>query len=108
MENNKELCECGEMANWIYMPGFSNGDSPFFCDDCVNRGCTCNHHYVKTDAYFPPLDNQMWPTKEDEPFKWIEKNIIWCRLDEKGREYPCCEYDYDEEGFDKEIEDGIK
>ena len=21
-------------------------------------------------------------------------------LDEKGREYPCCEYDYDENGFD--------
>lgn len=24
-------------------------------------------------------------------------------VDEKGREYPCCEFEYDEEGFEEEI-----
>ena len=101
MSQEKKLCECGQIATWIYMPGYSNGSSPFFCDDCVHRGCTCNHHYVHVDAYDPPLDNPEVPTEEDEPIKWVEEGKIWCHVDEKGREFPCCEYDYDQNGFDK-------
>jgi hypothetical protein len=29
---NKELCSCGEMATWIYMP-----NSWYKCDNCVYR-----------------------------------------------------------------------
>lgn len=96
----KELCDCGKLAVWLYMPGFSSGDSPFFCDDCVPRGCSCNHHYVSVDAYIPPLDSPELPTEEDHPIKWIEDDKVWCHVDEQGREYPCCEYEYDEEGFE--------
>jgi hypothetical protein len=27
----------------------------------------------------------------------------WYYIDEKGRPYPCCEYDYDEKGFDIDV-----
>lgn len=101
---NKELCDCKKKATWIYLPGYGNGGSPYSCDECVNRGCSCNHHYVRVDAYHPPLDNPDLPTKEDGAenvdWKWIEKDKIWVHLDEKQREYPCCEYLYDVDGFD--------
>lgn len=97
----KELCECGKIATWVYMPGFPNGDSPFFCDDCVHRGCQCNHRYVDVNAYNPPLDEPELPDGvENVDWKWIETNKIWEYIDEMGREWPCVEYDYDEKGFD--------
>ena len=98
-----ELCNCGKKAVWLYSPGFSSGNSPFFCDDCVPRGCSCNHRYVNVDAYIPPLDNPDLPTEEDHPIKWIKENEIWCCVDENGREYPCVEYFFDEEGFENEL-----
>lgn len=97
-----ELCDCGKKAIWVYAPGFASGESPYFCDDCVPRGCSCNHHYVKQEAYDPPLDKPDLPTEKDNPIKWIEENKIWVHLDEKGREYPCVEYWYDEDGFEKD------
>jgi hypothetical protein len=33
-----------------------------------------------------------------------EEKTHWCHIDEKGREYPCVEYWYDEEGWDSEEE----
>jgi len=39
-----------------------------------------------------PGDEYMDEIKKEEGF--------WINLDERGRPYPCCEYDYDEEGFD--------
>lgn len=97
MIKEKELCDCGKVAIWLYMPGYSGGGNSFSCDDCVPRGCTCNQRYVESRGM---------PTLEDLPIKWIEEGKIWCHVDEKGREYPCCEYEYEEDGFDKEIEDG--
>ena len=94
-----EKCDCRNKATWLYMPGFREG-SPFFCDDCVNRGCECNHRYVDVNAYHPPLENPDMPEGID--WKWIEKDKIWCSIDDKGREWPCCEYDYDEEGYEKD------
>ena len=72
----KEKCDCGKMATWWYMPGYSEG-SPLRCDDCVPRGCECNHRYVDINAYYPPLDNPDLPTTEDIPYIWIEENKIW-------------------------------
>ena len=98
----KELCACGKTATWWYMPGFKEG-RPFFCDNCVNRGCECNHRYVDPEAYHPPLDMSDSPEgTEGIDWKWIEKGKVWCHIDEKGREYPCCEYDYEEDGYDKD------
>jgi len=85
--NNKELCDCGKVATWDYMPGYSGGANSYSCDDCVPRGCSCNHRYLEL------------PDKEDYPFKWIDDKT-WVSVDEQGREYPCVEYSYDEEGWD--------
>jgi len=98
---SKKYCDCGKPATWIYMPGFREG-SPFFCDDCVHRGCSCNHRYVSADAYHPPLENPDVPEGvENVDWKWVdEEKTIWANVDENGRFYPCCEYDYDEDNFD--------
>ena len=48
MDNAKEkfeLCDCGQIAKWLYVSGFKNNSNPFFCDDCVPRGCDCNYIY---------------------------------------------------------------
>ena len=71
---NKELCSCGEMAVWFYMP-----KSGSYCDYCVPRGCSCN----------------WYPVSEDSDELVEEK-------DEYGRSYPCCEYLYEATGFDNE------
>lgn len=60
------------MAVWYYVPSEIDRDERHFCDNCVQRGCSCN-----IDPY----------TGED-------------MLDELGRLQPCCEYDFSEEGFD--------
>ena len=112
----KELCHCGKLAQWVYMPGFGDGNSPYLCDDHVHRGCSCNWNYSDKNAYYPPMDDDEieQPTGiEDVDWKWIvkekdnhmeeiKKGVCWTSLDEKGREYPCCEYEYDEDGFDKD------
>lgn len=101
---SKELCSCGKMAVWVYMPGFTSGESPFFCDNCVSRGCECNHRYVKIESYYPPLEKPDLPEGiEGVDWKWIERNEIWTHLDENLREFPCSEYMYESEGFDREI-----
>lgn len=94
----KELCDCGAISVWCYMPGFSSGCNPYFCDDCVPRGCECNHYSTRDEDYIP--EGGFSPTEDDGRFKWISETI-WTHIDEKGREYPCCEYMYDEEGFEK-------
>jgi hypothetical protein len=107
---DKHLCDCGKEATWLYMPGFKES-SPFFCDDCVPRGCDCNHRYVDVNAYAPPLAKPDIPEgKEGVDWKWVDENHyhkVWCYIDERGREYPCCEYDYDKEGFEKDEEDNV-
>lgn len=94
MKNNKELCECGKMAVWVNMPGFSSGDSPYFCDDCVPRGCDCNYYDISEELP-QGIENVDWKyhSKEKQLFTY---------LDDQGREEPCCEYWYDEDGFDIE------
>lgn len=99
----KELCDCGKIAVWVYMPGYSEGGNPYHCEDCVPRGCSCNHRSVDVNAYHPPLEEPDFPDGEEGiDWKWIEPNKTWCYIDDEGREYPCCEYDYDAPGFEKE------
>jgi hypothetical protein len=97
----KKLCDtCAkEMAVWSYMPG--NGD---FCENCVSRGCSCNRELTpeNPDATYDGLNvGQNPPEKE---FKWIKEGMVWVHTDELGREYPCCEYSYYNEGIDIEDE----
>jgi|TARA_R110000796_G_scaffold96044_3_gene201538 hypothetical protein len=90
-------CDCGKKAIWVYMPGFSDENAnDFVCDDCVNRGCSCNHMNIIRDDQLPEDEHI-----EGVDWKWVNKEkTAWTHLDEKFREYPCCEYEYDEEGFD--------
>ena len=96
--NDKHKCECGKLATWCYMP--SCDFYPFYCDDCVSRGCDCNTNYVKTEH-----GNQIFydypPTEiPDKTWKWVDEGDSWIRIDELGREYPCCEFFYEKEGWD--------
>ena len=79
--NSKYKCNCGKLAVWIYAPSDDVGQ---FCDDCVPRGCSCNDYPIDDD--YENIDPNNW--KPD--------------IDEKGREYPCCEYWYDEKGWNLE------
>lgn len=114
---NKELCDCGKIAVWVYAPGFSGGGHPYFCDDCISSpedvGCSCNWHYSKhSDNDF----TEQPEGDEGKDWRWVEypgddylslitkDEGIWVRLDDKGRPYPCAEYWYEEEGFEIEEE----
>jgi hypothetical protein len=92
---SKELCDCGKNATWIYMPGYPEGDNPYSCDDCVPRRCSCIHNYLEMDPEHLPegIEGKDW--------KWVEPGV-WTYIDEQGREYPCAEYNYSEDGFDIE------
>lgn len=97
-----ELCDCNKMAVWCYMPGYSSKKNPYFCDDCVPRGCSCNHTYIDKNNYSPPLDSDSNPPEDESIWKWIKEGEAWTYIDEIGREYPCVEYYYDNEGFEIE------
>jgi len=87
--------KCDNTAVWSYMPGISA-----YCDKCVPRGCECNHRHVDPNGYHPPLDEPDLPQGiENVEWKWIEDGV-WTHIDEEGREYPCAEYMYDENGFE--------
>lgn len=89
----KELCDCGNVANYCYLPGFKDESNPYFCDDCVSRGCTCNYHYTSYES--PEGENGV-------DWVWIDEGKIYSYIDNKGRFYPCAEYDYDPDGYDKD------
>lgn len=119
---SKEKCDCGKVAVWLYMPGYSGGGNPFSCDDCISSvddiGCSCNWHYTDVNAYHPPLENPELPEGvEDKDWRWVKhpgdehmdkitkESGIWQNLDDRGRPHPCVEYDYSEDGYDFSEED---
>jgi hypothetical protein len=67
------------MAVWFYMPSTSRLDVAF-CDEHVSRGCSCN----------------------------IDPNTGIEDTDEQGRLFPCCEYLFDNRGWDEEQNDEDK
>jgi hypothetical protein len=116
MITEKEKCECGAMAVWVYMPGYSSGANPYSCEDCVPRGCSCNWENIVND-----FDNESNLPKgtENKDWRWItdkdrmkdgldtpiEEKKYWIYLDDKGRESPCGgEYEYEKEGWDVDKE----
>lgn len=83
METNIVKCSnCPAPATWSYMPGDTN-----YCDNCVPRGCSCNHEYIPAENLGYPGENP--PEKN---WKWIVPGVSWAPVDELGREWPCCEY----------------
>lgn len=93
-------CEKHTVAKWCYMPSSKNIVYHYFCDDCVPRGCSCNHEYTPDSPVgigngfgeFPPNENEVG-------WKWLEKPYKWCMTDESGRQFPCCEFDYSSDGY---------
>ena len=81
-------------AVWFYGPANEALSGYDLCDECVPRGCTCNHEFAKgtlEELGHPP---QLPP--KDHPWKWLdEEKGVWTPVDEKGRQYPCCEWFYD-------------
>jgi len=70
-----KCCVCSLPAVWYYVPWSSDKieRNCYYCEDHVSRGCSCNLIYPEN----------------------IEE-----RKDKLGRLLPCCEYDWNEEGFD--------
>lgn len=86
-------CNCGNIAQWLYMPSFN--EYPFYCDDCVPRGCSCNNTSLSD-----PIAKEVIEEYEKGGFNYKIENGNIIPLDEQNREHPCCEYDYDKDGFD--------
>lgn len=81
----KKTCyKCGSMAVWFYMPGHES-ENDYYCDDCVPRGCSCNFIHIDGEENFDQLTNEE---------KYAQHK------DEQDRFLPCCEYDYNIEGYD--------
>lgn len=100
MDTNKELCSCGKIATWLYMPT-SNSENPFYCENCVSRGCSCNEYSSVDEHYHPPGGILPEEGLEGVDWEWTnEEKTLWCHIDEKGRRYPCCEFDYSQDGYD--------
>lgn len=91
---SKEKCKCGEVANWLLMSASENHNNPFYCEKCVPRGCSCNNSYNVEDA------TEMLQTFKNNGEKYKIENGIVIPLNDDGKEYPCCEFDYEKEGFD--------
>lgn len=109
------------MAQWIYMPGFSGGANPYFCDDCVSSvddiGCSCCWNSALEQEGLPQdlpegIEGKDWRWVENEENEFMgeitKEDGYWIELDERGRPYPCVEFEYDEDGFDKYTWLGLK
>jgi hypothetical protein len=86
-----EKCKCGQLGVWCYMPG--SMDWPYFCDDCVPRSCICNHYSVTEVDKPTGVEGVDW--------QWVDvEKTLYCSIDEKGRQQPCCEFSYEEAGYE--------
>lgn len=110
-KKRKHRCsQCGNQAVWLYMP---NGN--FYCAEHVPRGCTCNVCDIEFDGEPKSDSNLLWWSKNDYEENMYQNNLdnfatkerqvdsfYYEYLDEKGRREPCCEFEYDEDGFEIE------
>lgn len=71
MIGNKVKLLCDKCDSIAVWQYMPGKDNMKYCDEHITRGCSCN---VLEDGTM--------------------------NTDEQGREYPCCEYDYNEKGFD--------
>lgn len=105
---NKEKCDCNKVAIYFYMPGYTGKkeEQNYYCEDCVPRGCSCEWNYIEEEDYKPEgVEGVDWKWLErvaDEQYEEIKKGEIWVYIDKQGREYPCCEFMWSEDGWDKE------
>lgn len=82
MQPEKHKCiKCNQLAIWYYVPWSKKKIEleAYYCDDCISRGCSCNV------ISFNP--------NPDDPASYEQYK------DEQERLLPCCEYDWDGDGF---------
>lgn len=114
---------CNNKAVWVYVP--YHVGKIYYCDNCVPRGCSCNlfnKEEIPEMEYIDEKDNiKYWDdesvkkytngevsNEEFDNLGSLEKKInstYYEILDGNNRRLPCCEYDYNEEGFEIEIPD---
>ena len=96
-----------------------NKGSFMYCDEHVPRGCSCNMHDIDFDGEPDINTNVLWYSKEEYE-RWLNdkkeqdnpmhighavrrnNSFYYEYLDEKNRREPCCEIEYDKDGFDME------
>ena len=101
----KFLCECGKLAKWVYAPANDWKHHPYFCDDCVPRGCSCNDEYDDPENGMPLADTIKWFDEKGIKWKWKEEGKSISQIDDDGREFPCIEYSHSIEGWEAEQEE---
>jgi len=105
--DNLQKCDCGKTAVYTYMPASDSSENPYYCDDCIsdenNDGCSCNWHWIGTNASVEDAwEIELPEGVEGKDWRWVnDKKEYWISLDDRGRPYPCCEFDYDENGYEK-------
>lgn len=107
MSSKKELCNCGKMAVYLYMPS-SDRENPYYCNECVTSpsnkvGCSCNWFSLQDEAPVG-IEGKDWIWVEQEGDEHTERitkaDGEFIYLNELGRPYPCVEYMYDADGYD--------
>lgn len=100
--------KCNNKATWYYAPSYSKSRMIMFCDEHVPRGCTCNVHNIE-EFCEPPIEKEViWWNKDEKEFtlknshKIKTKDSFYYEITDNNKRNPCCEYDYSEEGFEKE------
>jgi len=112
----KIKCDCGQIAKYCYAPGYSDGSNSYTCEKCYfefrdNMGCSCNWECIYGESAHQPEgeEGKDWRYIIHEGDEHYSKMTIqdgyWQYIDEKGRPYPCVEYDVEEEGFDNDEPD---
>ena len=108
---NKQKCDCGKLAVWLYCPAREH-DHPFYCDDCVIEKdvipCSCEWRTVDGEHAEQPegVEGIDWKWIDVEKAKLIGYDVEieewWYQLQPNGKPWPCCEYNKYEEGFEIE------
>ena len=84
---------CGKIPKrgWLYIPSTDDHCDYFYCDNCVPRGCGCNEELNEGINYHSE--------EAKDPVNYHQL------LDEKGRKFPCCEYELvvNEHGIEQKI-----
>ena len=115
---SKIKCDCGEIAKYDYLPGYSSRENSYSCEKCFHEnrsemGCSCNWECIHGEFGMQPegVEGGDWkyvthPGNEHFP-KMTKEDGYWQYIDEKGRPFPCVEYEFSEDGFNELEEDEI-
>ena len=115
---SKAKCDCGQIAKYCYTPGYGDSSNSYTCEKCYfefrdNMGCSCNWECMHGETSHQPEgeEGKDWRyivhEGDDYYTKMTAEDGYWQYIDEKGRPYPCVEYDTEEDGFEKDEDDEI-